>query len=234
MQRDCQLMDNGDVYEILRDGTIHKVGNINNRVIYSNDDAMKGWLWGISIVCGIAIIALIIALVNVNNDLDYARSQWRHYSDLYDNEQSRNSTVVAENRKLKEIKSTVANNYPIIINNIEIGNVYKGGTIETNYGSTIYSYNTMFLQPKISYTGLRNGYCSLKVKFYNAYGVLSTGISSPSGYSYTCTESISEGNGVLYLSGWGGENRGNWTSGTYRIEIWYNNMCLKSKTFTIY
>ena len=36
------------------------------------------------------------------------------------------------------------------------------------------------------------------------------------------------------LNGWGNRNKGHWTSGTYRIEVWYENTCLKSKTFTIY
>lgn len=30
MQNDRHVMDNGDVYEIQQDGTIHKIGNINN------------------------------------------------------------------------------------------------------------------------------------------------------------------------------------------------------------
>lgn len=239
MQRDCQLMDNGDVYEILRDGTIHKVGNIKAHsttryVTNPMDETLKKWIWGISIVCGIGIIALIIALVNVNEDLDYARNQWFHFSDLYKEEQNANQTSSSENKRLKKFKKSVTSTYPIIITDIKIGNSYYGGDLETGYGSTIYSYNTMYLKPKIYYTGLKSCSPYLKIKWYKPSGELSTGSSSPYGFSQGSSYSVSEGQHELALSGWGGTDRGHWSSGTYRIEVWYNDICLKSKTFTIY
>ena len=92
----------------------------------------------------------------------------------------------------------------------------------------------MFLKPKISYIGLISGTKELKVKWYTHSGYLSRGDSSPYEFSQSNDEYISKGNNTLTLSGWGNEHKGHWRSGTYRIEIWYENTCLKSKTFTIY
>lgn len=232
-------MDNGDVYEILRDGTIHKVGNIkahSTTRYVSNpvDETLKKWIWGISFVCGIGIIALIIALVNVNEDLDYARSQWFYYDDLYEEVQTANQESSSENKRLKEFKKCVTSTYPIIIKDIKIGNCSYEGDLETGYGNTIYSYNTMYLTPKIYYTGLKTSSPYLKVKWYKPSGELSTGSRSPYGFSQGSSYSVSEGQHELILRGYGGSDRGHWSSGTYRIEIWYNDVCLKAKRFTIY
>ena len=36
------------------------------------------------------------------------------------------------------------------------------------------------------------------------------------------------------LNGWGSKEHGNWQSGEYRIEIWYNNKKIAQKQFKIY
>jgi hypothetical protein len=216
-------MDNGDVYEILKDGTIHKVGNVKSSALNPVDDNLIKWIWVLAIGC----MGLCIAFLVVRSNLSDTKVQEEHYRSLYNEEYK-------ENRELLQIKQEVAATYPIIINEIEIGNVHGDGMIATYYGNTIYSYNTMYLKPKISYIGLRDGSCTLKVKLYDNYGNLRSGTGSPRGYSYSCNETICEGNNVLYLDGWGNDTKGYWSSGTYRIEVWYNDMCLKSDRFTIY
>jgi hypothetical protein len=105
----------------------------------------------------------------------------------------------------------------------------------TNFGNTIYSSGTMYLQPRIEYTGLTSGTKTLKVKWYNPDGTIRSGTTSPSGFSQSESMYVSRGDNNTYtLNGWGNSAKGNWRSGTYRIEIWYDNTCLKAKTFTIY
>lgn len=123
---------------------------------------------------------------------------------------------------------------PINITNIEIGNIDYNRNILTNYGDKIYSTNTMYLTPKISYTGINTGEINLKIKWYNPNGTLRTGTSSPSGFSQQQSLYVLNGANTYILQGWGSNNKGHWGKGTYRIEIWYEDICLKSKTFTIY
>lgn len=137
--------------------------------------------------------------------------------------------------ELSNFKETVSSLYPLIIADIEIANCYKGGSIETNYGSQIYSLNTMYLCPRIKYDGLICGDKTLKIKWYCPDGTLSRGVDSPDGFSQCRSYHIYKGhNNTLTFIGWGNENKGNWKSGTYRIEIWYGDSCLKAKTFKIY
>lgn len=139
---------------------------------------------------------------------------------------------------LSEVQSNlnlVKTDFPIRISSIDIANVYSGGNIETGYGGTIYSSNTMYLKPRINYVGIDVGRSiNLKVRWYTTDGSLSTGNSSPIGYSYQESVYVYNGYNTKELPGWGNKNKGNWKKGTYRVEIWYNNVCLKAKTFTIY
>ena len=143
---------------------------------------------------------------------------------LYENEKS----------NYQDFKSRVVSTYPMIISDIQIANCYKNGNAETDYGNTIYSYRTMFLKPKIKYYGLTYGSHNLKVKWYNPDGTLSTGSSSSSGFSQSDNVYVYTGYNERKLRGWGNETKGNWSKGNYRVEIWYGNVCLKSKEFTIY
>ena len=58
--------------------------------------------------------------------------------------------------------------------------------------------------------------------------------SAPLGFSQSDDYYFQEGNQSKNLWGLGNEPQGHWSAGTYRIEIWYENICLKSKTFEIY
>ena len=134
------------------------------------------------------------------------------------------------------MKSSISSSIPMLITDIEIANVYNGGSIETNYGGSIYSSNSMYLKPRITYTGIRTSESiTLYAKLYGISGTLQTGNSSPSGYTFSDNVTVSSGSGNTYeLKGWGGSNKGFWSRGTYRYEIWYGNVCLRAKTFTLH
>ncbi|MBR2192338.1 MAG: hypothetical protein IJ910_03390 [Bacteroidaceae bacterium] len=132
--------------------------------------------------------------------------------------------------EFRSFKSSLSSTIPLLITDIEIANVYYNGSIETNYGDYIYSYNTMYLKPKITYTGIRTGESiTLNVRLYGS------GNSSPTKYIFSNSMIVYSGEGNTYeLTGWGGSNKGYWSRGSYRYEIWYGSVCLGSKTFTIY
>lgn len=194
----------------------------------------------------IAIIFLVLATiilgalyVNAKENSDYWYQEYIDEGEKYDQqleEVSNELRIVKQQLAEKEslLSSIANNNIPLIITDIQIGNTYYNGNIETNYGSTIYSRNTMYLTPRIKYMGLVSGNKTLKVKWYNPSGTLSTGTSSTNGYSQSNSYYVSKGQNTLTLIGWGNETKGHWGSGTYKIEIWYENKCLSSKSFTIY
>jgi serine/threonine protein kinase len=189
----------------------------------------------------IAIIFLILATIIMSAlyvDAIKRRDYWYRESEKYDQQLGKvkkDLDIVKRQLSEKEsLLSSIANNIPLIITDLKIGNAYDNGNIETNYGSTIYSRNTMYIKPRINYVGLKSGTKTFKVKIFRPSGTLSTGSSSPSGYSFSDTSYISIGQNTLTLSGWGNKTKGHWSAGVYRIEIWCDNKCLSSKSFTIY
>lgn len=133
-----------------------------------------------------------------------------------------------------QIEREVRNSAPLSISDIQIGNTDQNDKVITNFGDYIFSSSTMYLKPKLTYYGLTSGTITVYVKFYGASGKLSQGTQSPSGYSYSCSINVHSGTNSQVLSGWGGNDKGYWPKGNYRIEIWYHGDCLASKQFTVY
>lgn len=168
-----------------------------------------------------SIQSLTDELTSVKKDLQTKDSQ---ISDLKSAKQQAESSLASLKKDI-----------PINITKIELANTDDDGNIETSYGGTIYSSRTMYIKPRLTYNGINSGKSiTLNVRFYTPGG-LSTGTGSPSGFSYSSSLYVSSGSGkTATLSGWGGKAKGHWKSGSYRIEIWYGDVCLKSKSFTIY
>ncbi len=139
-------------------------------------------------------------------------------------------------KSLEEFKEAISLSIPLLIDDIQVGNIDNNSNIQTNYGEKIYASNSMFLSPQIIYTGIRSGESiTLHVKLYDSSGILRAGNKSPEGYSYTQSVTISSGSGnACSLLGWGSKSKGHYGKGKYRFEIWYGNICLGSKTFTLY
>jgi hypothetical protein len=126
-------------------------------------------------------------------------------------------------------------NEKIVILSLEIGNVYKNGRIETDYGDKINSRNTLYLSPKIEYERVPEKYqdITLYMKLYRE-GVLQRNEStSPDGYTYEDQFTGSKSKSSR-LGGWGNNIKGNWPHGNYKYEIWYDSKCIGSKEFFIY
>ena len=197
------------------------------------------------VLCGVGLFFLNGSLNSTKGELSRAWTQIENLNEEVEDleeklEDTKASLKIAceerdeARREKNNLKNKVSSVMPIIITDIQVANTSYGGDIETDYGYTIYSNNTMYLKPKITYTGIKTGEnIDLEVKFYTPSG-LSTGSNSPYGCSYSTSIYVYSGENTESLSGWGGSSRGHWGKGTYRFEIWYGSVCLNSKTFTIY
>ncbi|MDD6902060.1 MAG: TIR domain-containing protein [bacterium] len=117
---------------------------------------------------------------------------------------------------------------PILITDIEVKNEGE------NWGDIIYSDKSTYIMPRINYVGLKAGSFELSIKIFDKEGELCQGSSSPHDCSYLEEISVSLGKNSEELKGWGNDKLGNWSSGDYRIEVWYNNNKLAEKEFYVY
>lgn len=144
------------------------------------------------------------------------------------------SSLEDEKRKLSNYQNKVRERFPLIINNIELSNYTKDrGRVISDYGKPIYSNKSRWIWFRINYDGMESGTKRLYYRIYDPEGDMMTCSTSPSGFSYSTQEYIYLGTNTSALFGWGSDSRGSWREGKYRIEIWYGDICLKSKAFTI-
>lgn len=129
-----------------------------------------------------------------------------------------------------KILKSIASVKPIIGTKVEVRNAGK------KYDATIISKETTYINPQIELISLIDGYVQLDIKFYSPDG-LTTGnsqIDTPEGYSYTDSIYLRKNQVLSYeLSGWGNDEKGNWSSGKYKIEIYYKSELIGNKEFTI-
>lgn len=125
--------------------------------------------------------------------------------------------------------------YPVNVTKLEVANADGKGNAVSPYGKDIVASNSMYLMPRITYWGLKVGETiTLNVRLYDHEGKLVTGTSSPAGYSFSCKiDPVLPGENSQALSGWGGADRGHFRAGTYRYEVWYDDMCLKQVQFKL-
>lgn len=104
-----------------------------------------------------------------------------------------------------------------------------------DYSIPIKASTLRFLTPRISYEGLvkEDKQVQLDVKIIEPNGALSRGANSPTNYTFSHTVTVEKGNNMLQLTGWGGEDPGTYSSGSYIIELWNKGNKIYSKRFKI-
>ena len=159
------------------------------------------------------------------------------YVDANSSSYSRSSTLTVKcGTKTKSITITQdgkSNKAPFVITYIEIGNTDYYGNIINDYGSTIYSYQTRYLTPKLYVSVNTSGTYKIYNKLYKPDGTLSIGTSSPTGYTNSKEVTLYSYTSYVYMYGWGNNTAGHWKAGQYRWEFWYNGEKIGEKSFII-
>lgn len=188
-----------------------------------------GFLFIASAITAIALLFVVSELSDQNDQLSSENTDLQYsLTETYEEKTELEQTLTT-------LTDRIGSSYPLIINDIEIGNVEHNNDIITDFGGTIYTSKAKYLKPQLKYYGIIDGSRTLKTKWINPDGTIITGNSSPSGFSQSAEYTIESGpNHTLEMGGWGWDDTGNWTPGTYRLEVWYGSTCLKSKTFTVY
>lgn len=185
------------------------------------------WIRALIAVCVLLIIVALCLYHTSGN-----KSIITYYLTNRNNVLQKNYSLDSANRVLNTKMELVSSNFPIIIKSLKVGNLYHNFKKETDFGNTIYSSNSMYLVPQIEYIGLKDTAINLNVRLFQQKTII-RGKNSPNNYTFSDKINITD-KGIEDLKGWGGEKKGYWKAGSYRYEIWYNNVCLKATDFKIY
>ena len=121
------------------------------------------------------------------------------------------------------------------ISSISFANTDKDGKIINDYGQTLYDGKVQYLKPKIYYNGKysTNQEVALYVRYFKSSGELVSGPSSPIGFSYKESITISPGSNSVTLLGYGNDAATIYKEGTCKVEIWIDGEKLYETNVTI-
>lgn len=126
------------------------------------------------------------------------------------------------------IISAISDNMPFIVTEVEV----KNGSDE--WGDPINSKESTYISTRFKYIGLKEASYKIDFKLFRNNQLSRNDDISPKGYTYSenCSFDITN-NGICSVFSWGGEKKGYWPAGNYRIEIWWNNKKLAEKEFVV-
>ena len=182
----------------------------------------------LGILLGIAFIIIVVLAANnveKQDSIEYMDRQLSESQSRYYSLSSSYNTLKDKNDETEKVLKTVSESMPFIITEVEVGNMYKGGTMETDFGRSIYASKTMFITPRVHYYGLKADSYTITIKFHSP---------SRGTDSYSDTVYLSKGENIVNLSGWGNEKMGIWGKGQYHIDLYYKGKVFYTKYFTIY
>ena len=197
----------------------------------------------LAVLFGLALVAVIIrdnriikdkdAWISSLNDQIYDKQET--IDDLKDELEEAKTKMSDMQDNEKNLESALAKLPPLLITDLQMGVTNNERDIMVPHGNTIYSSETMFLSPSISYYGIRSEEVELHMKLFTPSGRMAYNVSeSPSGFTNKTSFWTFKGENTRILNGWGKNVRGNWNAGSYRIEIWYGSTCLYSKDFEVF
>lgn len=143
--------------------------------------------------------------------------------------------VLAECESVSKVTVSPKIDLPFLVSEFEIANTEKDGTVITDFGSSIKSRDTKYLCPRITINpiGASEAY-TVYVRLYRNNVLVSNSSNPPTDYTYEDDVTVNGTSGqVIRLSGWGKDKYGTWKKGSYRFEVWHNDVCLGSKSFEV-
>jgi hypothetical protein len=189
-------------------------------------------------------IAILIAVIGIIGWIATGTSNSDRISDLEQTNRELNNKLnsfESEKMNLTNKLNSLQTEYNALmsiasvrVTSIKVGNWGNSRWIN-NPGETLYSSQMRYLSPVITYDSFIDESVVFFVKIIDPDGDIYRNLStSPAGYSFSSTGYISRGSGKsLDLSGWGSSDRSTYYQGTWTVEVWYNNVCLRSELIRI-
>ena len=180
------------------------------------------------VLCFFLVVAIIIIIVLSINLSDAKRIE-RIRNNEIDELSLEISKQKQKNSYLQDKFDDLRETFPLKITKIELANSGDNN----NYEQTLYSSTLKYLTPKIHFENYlkESKTFDFEIHYYNAWGEMD--YNKISGITPTSEVYISTTDTEAIIDGWGTKSGGSWKAGTWRVEIWYNGVCLGSRYFTI-
>lgn len=121
------------------------------------------------------------------------------------------------------------------INDIKFGVCDNNSNMLVDFGDSLYEGEVMYLKPQISCTGLysNNQDVTFFYRIFKSDGSLSSGVSSPKGFTTDSQVTIKPGDNIINLSGWGTSTGTLYKAGIHNFELWLDGEKIYETTFNV-
>ena len=143
--------------------------------------------------------------------------------------------VSSDYQKLLSDYNTSKNIWTVAVTKLEAGNADRNNKWITKPGERLNASAIRFLNPVITVDSLISGEITFFIKIINPSGTLLRNTStSPPGYTNSSTHQVNRANNQpITLSGWGADES-TYSAGEWTVEVWYNDVCLRSEKVRLY
>ena len=228
MYKDCQVTDDGDVYEIQEDGSISKIGTIHElpEPKEEGSSALIVFLWIFLIVAIIAAVALGLKYKKANDDVkkyENLYSDARYESENMENRYDQIQSDLRETQsELQNLKSSLYG-IPMAISKIESCGKDEYGNLYYSYGNDHFANYIKRVDFRLSYVGISAGYTTLNLQFYRNGSYF---------WNTNVGVNVSQGRNICEINGIGYDKF--FPVGDYWVEIWCGGNCLGMTKFWVY
>ena len=135
----------------------------------------------------------------------------------YKSFESKYNAAVKERDEARHERDQARNSValPVTVKEIQIGNVYSSGNMETSFGEQIKARNSMYIYANITFLRIKYVDTSLSFKVFRGNSVVKDGTFSIS--SSTTAQTVNLG---------GGSSKGSWSQGSYNVCIYSGDTCI--------
>jgi hypothetical protein len=188
------------------------IGTSNNSVLTKPKFSIA-----LIVASGILLITTIISTI-------VGVTQYKAYKEAYKNQMYYMNTWI-----------NMVSNVGIGIEKIELTNENQSGGFMGNITENTKASEVRYLTPIIMIDTLENGEYDIGVRIINSQGKLSTGSTSPRGFTFVYKYKKNGGNvnATVKIPGWGSNDQSIYTPGHWSIEFWYKGVKINQLWFTL-
>jgi hypothetical protein len=173
---------------------------------------------------------LIVAIIGIVISIGVGYSQYSSLeSDLWYANYSKNQLQTNHDALMREFEAS-KRLWAVNVTAIKAGN-WGNDRWLISPGGVLFSSQMRYLNPVITYNASFNGEATFYIKIIDPNGNLFHNANiSPAGYTCSSTGRINRGNNqTLVLTGWGSSDSSTYWAGAWTVEVWYNDVCLRSE-----
>ncbi|MDR1388518.1 MAG: hypothetical protein LBJ31_00880 [Treponema sp.] len=179
--------------------------------------------------------AIWLGLIAVGISIAVGYNKYQEMENAYYSKSWDYDTVSSDYKKLLSDYNTSKNIWAVAVTKLEVGNADRNNKWITRPGERLDASAIRYLNPVITVDSLIDREIAISVKIIDPSGTLKRNTdTSPPDYTYSKTRRVWRDKNIpIDLYGWGNADTSHFSAGEWTVEVWYEDVCLRSEKVRI-